>query len=155
MAGHSNEVTIEAEINEEQSSQRTETILPAGQSTENAVLFEIRRMKDSFSSELKSVSDRVERLAETVNTSPAPKKRRTAETATSGRPWHKRRDSGLSAPLPSFHQSDDESGMEGDEVTELSESSKALITSAFSSSLHNAERRKIRAQYHHSGLPQT
>ncbi len=112
-------------------------------------------MKDSFSSELKSVSDRVDRLAETVNTSPAPKKRRTAETATLGRSWHEQRDSGLSAPLPSFNQSDDESGKEGDEGTELSESSKALVTSAFSSSLHNSELRKIRSQYHHSGLPQT
>ena len=153
MAGNSNEMSIDVEVHEEQSGQSTEIIVPAGQSTANAVLDEIRRMKDSFSSELRSVSERVERLAETVYASPAPKKRRTAETVTSGRPWHKWRDSGSSAPLQ--HESDDESGMEGDEGTELSESSKSLVISAFSSSLQNSERRRIRTQYPHSGLPQT
>ncbi len=44
---------------------------------------------------------------------------------------------------------------EGDEVTELSETSRSLVQSAFSAPLSNTERRKIRTQYSHSGLPQT
>ena len=149
-----NEESIEILV-QEQSDQSIATIVPAGQSTENAVLDEIRRMGDTFSSELKSVSERVDRLAETVFKSPAPKRKRTAEPTTSSRSaWHERRDSNLSAPLPSFHDSDDESTV-GDRETELSENSKSLIKSGFTSSLHNSERRKIRAQYPHSGLPQT
>ena len=40
-----------------------------------------------------------------------------------------------------------ESGMKGDESTELSESSKSLVTSAFSFSLQNSEQRRICTQY--------
>ena len=65
----------------------------------------------------------------------------------------------MRAPLPTFHDSDEEStegdGRDTGERTELSESSKALITGSFASSLSNSERRKIRAQFPHSGLPQT
>ena len=153
-------VEVEVHDEEERSDQSIATNnLPAGQSTNNAVLDEIRRMGDTFSSKLKSVSDRVDRIAETVFKSPEPKRKRTAEPATSSKPWHERRDSGVRAPLPTFHDSDEES-TEGDsrdtgERTELSESSKALITGSFASSLSNSERRKIRAQFPHSGLPQT
>ena len=45
--------------------------------------------------------------------------------------------------------------MEVDEGTELSESNKSLVTSAFSSSLQISVRRIICGQYPHSGLPQT
>ncbi len=43
---------------QEQSDQSIATSVPAAQSTENAVLDKIRKMGDTFSSELKSVSKR-------------------------------------------------------------------------------------------------
>ena len=158
MAG--TEVTVVAEVHEnhtenemQESGQSTVTQFPAGQST-NAVLDEIRRMNSTFTSELKSVSDRVDRLAETIYNPPAPKKRKTAESVVPARtPWYNRRDSGVGTPLPVVHDSDDES-VEGDEHTELSEDSKTLIVDTFSAPISNTERR-IHAQYPQSGLPHT
>ncbi len=161
MANETMNVLAEVHVeNDLQSDQSIETQEPAGQSTNEAVLEEIRKLSNTFSSELKTVSERVDRLAETVYNPPAPKKRRTAESATPSvhTAWHERRDSGVRAPLPSFRDSDDESDVDGerdDGTRELSESSKSLIKSAFSNSIPNAERRKIRAQFPHSGMPQT
>ena len=140
-------MTIDAEVHEEQSSQSTKTNVPAGQSTGNAVLDEIGKMKDSFSSELKSVSKRVKGWQRLSMHSLHRKKK-------GGRDRHlwaalaRMKRLRLKCPLPSFqHDSDVESGMEGDEGTELSESSKSLVISVFSSSLQNSERRRIRTQY--------
>lgn len=75
-----------------QSDQRIMTQLLACQSTNIAVLGEIQRMNSAFTSELKSLSDKVDRLAETVYQSPTPKIRNMTESTTTGRPWDERKD---------------------------------------------------------------
>ena len=94
--------SIEIEVHDrQQSDQSIAKIVPAVPSTKN------RRIGDTFSSELKSVSEKVDRLAETVFKSPIPKKKRMVQSATSSRSWQEQRDSGQRALLPSFHDSDD------------------------------------------------
>ena len=116
-------------------------------------------MQSHFSSEICSISARVDRLTVSADGTPEPKRKKAAETGPhSSRLWADRRDSGLSNPLPHFRDSDAESDeeMEGTLGTlSLSESSEALVKGAFSSTLTNSERRKIRAHYVHSGLHQT
>ena len=117
-----------------------------------------------------SVSERVDRLAETVYGGP-PAAKRTKRTESSSslrasghtsRHWADRKDSGLEAPLPRFHDescdeaadSDGESGSPSS-AAKQSADSQTLICNSFASSISNAERRKIRAKYPHSGLQRT
>ena len=77
-----------------------------GQSSSNtAILAELKkRMNTTFHSELKAVSNRVDRIAESVYGPPAKKRSRTAESPRRNRVlnWADRTDSGLDTLLPRF-----------------------------------------------------
>ncbi len=154
-----------------QSSRSRDAATGGGQSsTTTAILDEFRSLNKTFSTEIKSVSERVDRLAETVyGGPPAAKRTKRAESSSSSRAsghtsrdWADRKDSGLEAPLPRFpdESCDEAADSDGESsspssAAKLSEDSQTLISNSFASSISNAERRKIRANYPHSGLQQT
>ena len=132
--------------------------LDAGQSSE-LILTELR----SLASSVKSVSDRVDRLSETVYGQP--EKRSLAESkaieAADGPPTKKSRAESRSwaeddrsledLPVPHW---DNEDG-EPDCFAPLSEHNESLLSAAFSSSLNNGERRKIRNNFPPPRVQQT
>ena len=90
---------------------------------------------------MNAISARVmDKLTESAEEPPQPKRRRLAETEPcTSRPWADRRDSGRDQLLPCFQDSDDES--KSDEETRstsgfsLSGDSEALVKCAFSSTI--------------------
>lgn len=131
------------------------------------ILQELRTMGDRFADSIKEVSDRVDKLSETVYGSPpakrrhvagstrhapvpVPSSRRVAEPTPSTSHWADRRDSGLDRSIPPWPNSDseeDDSENEEPSTLELSESNKDLVRSSFALALSNTERRKIRGAF--------
>ena len=126
--------------------------LVGGQSSDHNLIAELRRMESSLSSSIRSVSDRVDRLSETVY-GPTSRKR----PAESGQVhWADRRDR---APETVITWSDEECEEDGEGsatgTIELSEYNQSLLSSSFSKTLSNGERRKIRNSFPIPGIQQT
>ena len=123
-----------------------------GQSSDQFILNELQRLESSLNSTIKSVSDCVDQLSETVHGPPA--KKRLAESSHIH--WADRRDQVLDTLL---RWSDKEGEGDGEPsatgTIELSENNKSLLSSAFSTTLTNGERRRIRNTFPTSGVQQT
>ena len=124
----------------------------AGQSSDQLIIGELRRMESSLSSTIKAVSDRVDRLSETVYGPPA--KKRPAESGQGH--WADRQDQ---APDTAIHWSDEEGEGDGESsalgTIKLSEYSESLLSSSFTTTLPNVERRKIRNAFPTPEVQQT
>jgi hypothetical protein len=108
------------------------------------ILDQIKKVESSLNSSISSVSTRVDQLSTAVF---GPSRKRPAESGL----WADRdRDDDLYASsLPTWQNSDGED--EGENVSpdmlELLEHNLAIVRSSFSSTLSNAERRRIRNQF--------
>ena len=112
------------------------------------VMATIQRMESRLHESISSVSTRVDKLSETVYGPAGQPGKRTAESAPSH--WADR-DVPLSAlPRIEWPDSDDDDRTEipsGHQSVEVSENTSKLLASAFTSTLPNAERRRIRNNF--------
>ena len=132
------------------------TVTGTGQSSGESTALILKELQ-IMRSNIESVSSRVDKLSETVYGPLSAKKSKTAEAVN----WADRSDSGRDRPFPRFRaDSEDEAGTGEeescrDETLQLSENNLSLVESAFSTSLSNTERRRIRRSYPISGSSST
>ena len=131
----------------------------------NDIIKELRRMESALSASIQEVSRRVDRLE---GAPPAKRKatevRRGSDTL-SPIGWAGREDDMASVPRPQWSDSDqdehDERAEVGDgrsgtpSVIQLSEENAALVSSAFSTVLPSAERKRVRDSFPCPGLEET
>ena len=130
-----------------------------GQSATNRILTELRNMRSSFGGMIEDINTRVDELSEKVNNPPpstAPSQ--IPESTPARRHWADDDSTAQDRPLVGPHcwnNSDDEDGDCQRAVIKLSEEDEKLVRTVFSSTLPNAERRRLRNSYPTTGLPQT
>ena len=131
----------------------------SSQSAENSsILAELRSMKTSLSSSINAISARVDGLSQTVYASGSAAQG-TAETGS--RSWA---DSCKSPPLRLLRWQGDGSRSEDEEedaqhepssVIQLAETDQEIVQNAFSTTLTNVERRRVRNSFGTADLPNT